>query len=327
MSSITTPLQLTAVAQLSDVGNTFYVTDSFVAATDDYFGLPVIQELSNVLVGMPAANVPTVYIDYLSQISATNCPALTDCVPDSTYAIIAGIWGNNWLPVDGFIGGIVLDLAERELGQGDTSIFGQVFGAAVGYVQTTNQYINSVTNAQQFLGSTFTTMNSLTTGNLTDVNAATRAFGTDLAALGKLINLGNLDNFGLPSALLKQLYDTVGLLPDVRTALIQQGIDANLVDNINNADGFTDSVERLMYLAMTTITGSKLTDVLSVLDVTLTGLASMADLLNPKKIFPNSYQSLTVVTDTGLRGIYKQDGSVNTNLEQYLPSYVLSVAG
>jgi hypothetical protein len=53
----------------------------------------------------------------------------------------------------------------------------------------------------------------------------------------------------------------------------------------------------------------------------------MAELLDPKKLFPNSYKSLTVTTNSGLRGIYTPDGAVNTNLVQYLPSYILNVAG
>jgi hypothetical protein len=67
---------------------------------------------------------------------------------------------------------------------------------------------------------------------------------------------------------------------------------------------------------------------------------TMADLLDPKKLFPNSYQSLTVKTfavlsgpgsnpanTSVLRGIYTASGAVNQNLVQYLPKYVLSVAG
>jgi hypothetical protein len=45
----------------------------------------------------------------------------------------------------------------------------------------------------------------------------------------------------------------------------------------------------------------------------------MADLLNPVKIFPNSFYTLTMPTPDGLRAIYAtQQGAVNTNLERYL---------
>ena len=45
----------------------------------------------------------------------------------------------------------------------------------------------------------------------------------------------------------------------------------------------------------------------------------MADLLNPAKILPNSFPSLTVPTPDGLRGIYADlSGTVNTNIEKFL---------
>jgi hypothetical protein len=75
---------------------------------------------------------------------------------------------------------------------------------------------------------------------------------------------------------------------------------------------------------MTQVTGFTLSQVLRVLNVTTTGLATMADLLNPVKIFPNSFQTLTVLTSNGLRGIYVDNiGTVNSLLETELPTNVL----
>jgi hypothetical protein len=51
----------------------------------------------------------------------------------------------------------------------------------------------------------------------------------------------------------------------------------------------------------------------------------MADLLNPVKMFPTSFQSLTVTTKNGIRGVYtNSSGSVNTTLIQSLPAYVIT---
>jgi hypothetical protein len=59
--------------------------------------------------------------------------------------------------------------------------------------------------------------------------------------------------------------------------------------------------------------------------VTTVGIATMADLLNPVKLFPNSFQSLTVPTKYGSRGIYtNSSGSANQNLLTELPEYVMS---
>jgi hypothetical protein len=328
MASIVTPLQLTATAELSQTSNVFFVTEDLTTPAVDYLSLPVLTSLGNVLSTMPAANVPLAYQYYLAQLTANNCPALQDAVPGSFLPVLGAAFGNNWTPLEGFVGGMVLDLADHEVGGGDAAIFGQIFSAATGYVTTTNQFINSSLNSQTYMGNTFTSMNSLTTGNLTDINAATKTFSADLAKLGNLINLNNLDNFGSPLALLQQLATIAGIIPSVSNKLIQAGIDANVVATFSNATTeVTDSINKKIYQAMTTVTGTDLKDVLNIFGVTTTGITTMADLLNPAKIFPNSYQTLTVKTATGLRGIYTPSGAVNTNLEQYLPGYVLSVAG
>jgi hypothetical protein len=45
----------------------------------------------------------------------------------------------------------------------------------------------------------------------------------------------------------------------------------------------------------------------------------MADLLNPAKILPTSFPTLTMPTPDGLRGVYASaSGTVNTNLEKFL---------
>jgi hypothetical protein len=76
---------------------------------------------------------------------------------------------------------------------------------------------------------------------------------------------------------------------------------------------------------MLKVTGADLQQVLDILDITTPGINSMADLLNPVKLFPNSFQTLTVNTKNGSRAIYTNaQGSVNTNLIQSLPPYVLS---
>ena len=76
---------------------------------------------------------------------------------------------------------------------------------------------------------------------------------------------------------------------------------------------------------MTTITGNDLQQILTVLGVTTVGIETMADLLNPLKLFPNSYQSLTAPTKHGPVAIYiNSSGSVNTGLIRQLPPYVVS---
>jgi len=117
-----------------------------------------------------------------------------------------------------------------------------------------------------------------------------------------------------------------GTIPVVSVAFIAAGITQDVVLNLTNPTAsVSDSAQRLMYNAMTQITGDNLTQILSVLGVTTIGIETMADLLNPLKLFPNSYQSLTAPTEYGPRDIYvNSSGSVNTTLIRELPPYVVS---
>jgi hypothetical protein len=80
-----------------------------------------------------------------------------------------------------------------------------------------------------------------------------------------------------------------------------------------------------MYKVMTQITGSELSQLLQVLGVTTIGISTAADLLNPLKLFPNSFETLTAPTANGPVAIYVDStGSINTQLTQLLPPYVVS---
>ena len=194
------------------------------------------------------------------------------------------------------------------------------------YTSQTSVFINSGVNSQTYLGNTFTNMNNMITGSVTAINLATGPFGTDLQNLGLLINLQNLNNFGSPLALVQQLYAVSGTIPAITLAFVAAGVPQDVVLNLNNpAVSVIDSAQRLMYVAMTQITGDDLAQILQVLGVTTVGIQTLADLLNPLKLFPNSFQSLTAPTKYGPVAIYvNPNGSVNTTLTTQLPPYVLS---
>lgn len=321
MASTLTPLLLIAGSGLSNnTGIGFNV--AFANAIYNYEHTTVISSLLGVFGNIGSmANVSNATIQSLETIGSVTCPALGDSVPAAFSANIAD-------SITGFIGTVTSE-SDQLLGGGDDSKFVQVFTSAEGYVAQTNGYINSSLNGGTYLGNTFTSMNSLITGNLTDVNLALQAFGRDLAALGQAIDLANLDNVGSPAALLRQVFAIGGITPSLRAELIQAGLTTNVINNITSPDyELSDTIQKQIYLAMTRITNVKsnnLSQVLIILGVTTRGLTSMADLLNPVKIFPNSYQSLTVRTSVGLRAVYiDSTGTVNSNLLKYLPSYVLT---
>lgn len=264
-------------------------------------------------------------------------------VPETTIAANPSYasFGNS---IAGFTG-VITDIGNTYLGQGNTTVFAQVFSGAQNYINQNNDFINTAYNSQTYLGSTFTSMNSLITGNLTDVNLALPSFGSDLARLGFLIDLANLGNFGLPSTVFRQLATVTNLTPRITVALKQVGFTTAQIERITDPDAtLTDTEEAKLYRAMLLVTGQALQQVCDIFRITLPvagvnttaqpqnpGLTSMADLLNPLKIFPTSYASLTVRTynqntTSELRAIYLDaTGNVNSKLTEYLPRYVITV--
>jgi hypothetical protein len=322
---ILTPLQMIAGATLSNNGG-IRIANTWTAASNSYTGTTLLTPFFAAVAGAPGANISESTLTSMFTFCAATVPALADNTPAAYSSLGTNI-------STGFTG-IITNQGISYLGSGNVTVFAQVFSAAQGYVGATNNYINTSINSQTYLGSTFTTMNSLITGNLSDVNLAMRAFGTDLAALGQLIDLDNLGNFGSPAALLRRLATLTNITPGVSNALIQAGIDQVNIDDISNPNiTIDDNIQRLAYQGMLKVTGTELEQVLAVFGVSTPNINTMADLLNPIKIFPNSYPSLTVRTynqdtSTVLRAIYDNNqGAVNSKLLIYLPRYVLILGG
>jgi hypothetical protein len=253
---------------------------------------------------------------YVNQnIVANIFPALTDAVPTAYQSSL----GSNTMT------STITTFDNQILGNGDIGKFEQVFSSAQAFVNQTNQLIITTLNANAATNTTaFTTQDNLSTGGISSVSQAFRSFGADLAQLGFLINLNNLNNLGNPVALLRQIDAVSSSTPALNTALLNVGLPASLVDNLATAT-FTDQQQQLIYLAMTQITGTDLQQILQLLRVTTTGITTMADLLNPVKIFPRSFQTLTAPTANGLRGIYiNSAGAVNSRLANELPASVLA---
>jgi hypothetical protein len=322
---ILTPLQMIAGATLSNNGG-IRIANTWTAAVNSYTGTTLLTPFFAAVANSAAANISAETLINMSTFCSATVPALADNTPAAYLNLGINVYS-------GFTG-VITAKGNSYLGNGNVTVFAQVFSAAQGYVGATNNYINTSINSQTYLGSTFTTMNSLITGNLSDVNLAMRAFGADLAALGQLIALDNLGNFGSPAALLQRLATLTNITPGVSNALIQAGIDQVDVDDISNPNiTINDNLQRLAYQGMLNVTGTELEQVLAVFGVSTPNINTMADLLNPIKIFPNSYPSLTVRTynqdtSTVLRAIYDNNqGAVNSKLLIYLPRYVLILGG
>jgi len=339
--STATPLQLTA-------GVGFYAGNAITANTQlanniaSYNALAPIANLiytigqaaSNVSLSIGAgtlANLKTLG----ANVSGNYCPALGDSVPSNV----------SWTVGNAGYATTITTAASTQLGGGDFGKFAQAFGAAQGYISLTNNVILSAVNvnSDDYLGPTFTNMNNLITGDIAQVNLAFPAFGADLADTGDLIDFENVDQFGTPAVLLHQLAVKGNMLngstPCVTEALQAQGLtDQNIADLVNlnvqslfNPTGLTknafDVLQQRAYPALCTVTGACLTNVLSILNCTTPNITQMCELLNPAKIFPTSYSSLTLPTPDGPVLIYDTTGAVNTVIAPILNSGTLAPVG
>jgi hypothetical protein len=274
-----------------------------------------IASYTNVAIVDQFANIAN--SGYISiNVVANSFPALTNAVPT---AYQSSLGNANTMTA------VISTQSSNILGNGDLGKFEQVFNSADGLVNQTNQLIKSALNANDpNVVTGFTTQDTTTTGGFSDLTQAFAAFGADLAQLGSLIDLNNLNNLGSPSALLEQIVSLSNPTPGLKTALLNAGIPEETIETIDTAT-FTPALEKLVYQAMTQVTGKDLAQILKLLRVTTSGINTMADLLNPYKIFPRSYITFTAPTADGLRGIYVDTtGSVNTHLATTLPSNVLA---
>jgi type IV secretory pathway VirB2 component (pilin) len=309
-----TALQLNAAAGLLQ-NQGIGISANLTSAISSYEGTSLISPLlSTISVGSTGNILSGNVISNVETLAANTCSALSNSIPPAYSSL-----GTQMTTA-------VLAEATVDICSNNVSKLAQAVNQAQSYTEQSSIFINSAVNSQTYLADTFTSMNSMITGEITNVNLASGPFGTDLQNLGRLINLNNLGNFGSPLALTQQLYSVAGVIPVLSQAFVAAGISTDIVLNITRpTTSVTDSIQKLMYQAMTTITGDNLSQILTVLGVTTTGISTVADLLNPLKLFPNSYQSLTAPTANGPRAIYLDAvGSVNTALATQLPPYVVS---
>ena len=339
--SIATPLQLWAGVGMYS-GNAITANTVLTTNIATYNALAPITNLltaislasGNVSLGITAgtlANLKSIG----ASVGGNFCPALGDSVPSNV----------SWTVGNAGYATSVTTAASTYLGGGDFGKFAQAFGAAQGYISLTNGIINSAVNvnSDDFLGPTYSGMNNLISGDIGKVNLAFPAFGSDLANIGGAVKFARVDQIGTPASLLQNLAEAGNMIngstPCVTTALQAQGLsDQNIADLVNNnvqslfnPNGLTanqfDVLQKAAYPALVNVRGDCLTEVLSILDCTTPNIATMADLLNPVKLYPTSYSSLTLPTPDGSVLIYNTDGSVNSAIEPILNSGTVSPKG
>ena len=165
-----------------------------------------------------------------------------------------------------------------------------------GLMSSANKTITSANNANTFLNGTYSNMNDLISADVAGISLSTVDFGNDLINLGNALDLITIESFGLPSNLLRTLGKNLAVTTDLSLALLAAGLSTADISNITGgtAPNITALQQQQIYGAFLIITGENLTNVLAPLQCKTQGLTTLADLLNIKKMFPNSYQSLTV---------------------------------
>lgn len=310
------------------IGSSLGVPSALTSTVSDFDNLSITSQFS-AIVATATGNLSSGVLDSLRTLGANSFPALTNAIPGGQVPSLSIVAPNGVF--NGGFTGLVDSAATNIMGAGDLTKFAQVFFASEGFLGQSNQFINSNLNIAS-IGTTFNPltggMDSVITGGFNQVSEAFAALGGDLSNLGNLINMNNLENLGSPAALVKQLIDVGGLVPSVNSVLKQAGLSTSQITSLvsGNLGGLTDSANKALYEGMTRITGSELDQIKSILGVTTPNIGSMAELLNPVKILPNSFPTLTMPTPDGLRGIYtNSSGSVNTNLEKFISNSTQSL--
>ncbi len=354
MPSVLTPLQLTvAASMLNNTGlrgfpsalqtaittfNATTVIGNFIAAVNFYKSQTFATEST---------------LNSLLRIGATVCPALGNSIPETpvgTYTYLDSEYLVNYLgAVDGStidpsgFSNLIEQTCAAYLGNGDYGRFSQGFVAVQGYIASTNEYINSAVNANQFLGPTFTNMDSLTTAGISGVNSNLEKFGVDLKKQGNLVNLQKLDLYGTPAALIQQISSLAGVsrqaVPAVQLAMNAVGLTDSDIENIvtdnrvsiNRPNGLSqnefDRIQKLAYTALSSVSGDDLDQILSILDVTTPNITSLDQLLDPTKTFPLSYLTMQTPTPAGPVPIFGSNGAVNSSITPVVNSYLPTASG
>jgi hypothetical protein len=216
-------------------------------------------------------------------------------------------------------------------------LIAKTINQAYAFKSAENKNISSLISSKTFMSGTYSNVNDLCSADISGVSLAFAAFGGDLINLGRALDLTNINKFGLPSNLLNTLdkNNVTTATKTVEMALLLAGLSTQEIIEIKTP-GYqpTKIQEASIYKAFTYVIdgdgGSDLSDVLAKLNCTTEGLASLADLLDPKKIFPTSYKTLTVpkynidrnITNSGkIYYLIYDNGGINTTQLQQLAQY------
>jgi len=310
---ISTPGQATATLQLSSslalsAGDTVTITGSdnplfngqFVL--DNVSGSTITYTISanTVVVTSTANGQVSVPMPNFNAIGQTTFPGLTNAMP-----VNAGILqASATLPAqqDGFAG-YVLRLPTPVYNTGEYSIISSVWSQASGYVSSINEVIKSALQSK-VKDSTFISHDAAMTSNLSAITSDIPAFVTDLKKTSELFNdPGSKLGYENPARLYRKIVSAQASLK-LQTAIETQGITRQEQDSLLQDSKILPATLSKLYNAFDRVTGSDLTFILEMLDITTAGIVKLSDLMDLRIMLPQSIASVMAPTKTSRVHLY-----------------------
>lgn len=321
--------------QINPIAQSFMGISEFTHATYQKgltVGGTVLDPLTDAIQVAYARNVVSSAVyDAIISIGSNSISALGDSKPvtfTNTYSKVMSQWG--WLR-------LIPWQAWREfyINNGSYTDFCSTFSTCFGKYKQLNLPIEASNNSIEYLDKVYSNMNDLITADIAGASLSTFYWGQDLIKSGRAIDLLEIDVFGEPDALLRNLNKNKAITQAVGLSLLSVGLTDTEVKWLSTGTiKATADQQKLMYAAFCLITEADLIDVLIPLNCQTTGLVSLADLLDPKKLFPNSYSSLTVPVFNATPQptnsktyylIYSTSGGVNAQIENKFGTSLIGI--
>lgn len=210
---------------------------------------------------------------------------------------------------------------EFYINSGSYSDFLNTFNTCVSAKNQHNKVISSLAASQTYLDGVYSNMNDLISGDIAGVNSSTFYWGQDLIASGRVIDLASIDKFGQPDNLLRTLSANKAITKALNLALLSVGFTPTDIAGLSNGVPATNEQQKSLYAAFNLIVNDDLAQVLIPVNCNIQGLTSLSDLLDPQKLFPASFQSLTypkynaitLPTNSKTYFLLYKDGGVNVD--------------
>jgi hypothetical protein len=304
-----TPLQMAAGNGIVQ-NSAFKINQQLVDKMNEFAALPMIGETDALLADIDASTLSNAEKDQLK--------AAVLAIPGTHDLISAGT----------SLRSAITTWADKVLPPTQQSRFVAHFQAAAGHVSTINEIVNSAANGSKVAKNSFTSMDELSTGNISLVSTNPQKFGQDLVNTGILIDFSTLSNYGTPDSLFKVLVGT-NMINTLEQEFVARNVQlSNLISEVVSNGSLSPANQRAVYDVSTTITGKKLEDILLVLQIETQGIVRLSDLMNTKKLFPQSFNTLRSMHNGAPENIYINNGvapyvsSLKTRNSAFMPEDV-----